>query len=80
MLGRILIIMALVFVGFWLLRQTLGLRKPKQPPATKDKDSPALVNCAHCGVHLPKSEAYWREGHSYCSLTHRNLGPRQKGQ
>lgn len=75
MLGRILIIMALVGIGLWLLKKSLGFRKP--PPSAKGEDSQAkLIACAHCGARLPATDAVWKEGQSYCSMTHRNLGPK----
>lgn len=75
MLGRILIIMALVGVGLWLLKKALGTRKP--PPAPPGAAGQAkLVACAHCGARLPATEAVWKEGQSFCCMTHRNLGPK----
>ena len=35
-----------------------------------------MVACAHCGVHLPKSDAAWdAQGRSFCSAAHRLAGP-----
>lgn len=79
MLGRILIIAGLALVALWLLRKTLGARKPDRTQDTSQKEADALVACAHCGAHVPKSDAYWKEGHSYCSITHRHLGPKRSG-
>ena len=83
MLGRILIILALIFIGLWLVRKAMGARKGGDAPADSKKDprdSAALVQCAHCGVRLPQVDAIWREGRGYCSITHRNLGPKQHGK
>lgn len=33
-----------------------------------------MVRCAHCGVHLPKSESYLSQGRFFCSDEHRRLG------
>ncbi len=33
-----------------------------------------MVRCAHCGVHLPKSEGYLSQGRFFCSDEHRRLG------
>jgi uncharacterized protein len=39
-----------------------------------------MVRCAHCGIHLPASEAVRRKGFNYCGLAHSLRGPRlQKG-
>ena len=75
MLGRILIIMAVVGLGLWLLRKAMGSRTPP-PTAPGSADRAKLIACAHCGARLPATEAVWKEGQSYCSMTHRNLGPK----
>ncbi len=33
-----------------------------------------MVQCAHCGVYLPASEALTREGKQWCSEDHARLG------
>ncbi len=54
---------------------------PKGPAANASTEPDVMVQCAHCGVHLPQSEACagamagkpkW-----YCSPAHRELGPGQ---
>ena len=78
MLGRVLIIVALVGIGLWLLRKTLAKRGGGQ--GTSDAGAgPAqgrLIECAHCGARLPATDAVWKEGQPFCSMTHRHLGPR----
>ena len=36
----------------------------------------AMVACAHCGWHLPHSEALAHAGQHYCSPAHRDAGAR----
>jgi uncharacterized protein len=36
-----------------------------------------MVECAHCGLHLPRSEAIEAAGQSYCSAEHRALAQRR---
>ena len=48
MLGRILIIMVLVGLGLWLLKKTMGSRKP--PPTNPNPEQAKLIVCAHCGA------------------------------
>ncbi len=77
MLGRILIIMGLVGIGLWLLKKLLGARNP--PPSERgDSNQDKLIACAHCGTRLPATDALWKEGQGYCSMTHRNLGPKKQ--
>jgi uncharacterized protein len=35
-----------------------------------------MVQCAHCGVHLPESEAITKAGVIFCSQAHASLGAR----
>lgn len=42
--------------------------------AVPQLDEPELmVQCAHCGVHFPASEAVSQDGMSFCSEEHRQL-------
>ena len=38
----------------------------------------AMVRCAHCGIHLPRSEAVLTQGKTWCSQEHAKLGVRQR--
>lgn len=44
---------------------------PKPPPRAT-----SMVQCAHCGVHLPAHEALRSQGTTWCSAEHARLGPR----
>lgn len=54
---------------------------PPAPPRQAPQARPAtMLACAHCGVHLPGSEALRdAEGRAYCSEAHRLVGPRSSG-
>jgi uncharacterized protein len=66
-LGRILLLVViavliwLIFRGFFRAQT----RKPATPPATTAAGE-AMVACASCGVHLPKSEAREEASLFYC--------------
>ena len=50
-------------------------RRPSRPP------SPAAAQrhgCAHCGIHLPRSEALLQNGRTWCSADHAQRGPTGK--
>lgn len=53
--------------------------KPHRPEGQPDPGSgrpAAMVPCAHCGLHLPASEAIVNEaGQPFCSEAHRRAGP-----
>ncbi len=36
----------------------------------------AMVRCAHCGIHMPRSEAVLTDGQTWCSPEHARLGVR----
>ena len=70
---RLIVLILLAVVAVWLIRRALrrmeGGSAPKNPPVGD------LVSCAHCGMHLPRSEARQAEGALYCSEEHARLGP-----
>ena len=46
------------------------------PPQPKPLES--MVRCAHCGIHLPRSEALLQNGQTWCSADHARLGPAKR--
>ena len=77
-MGRLILIGIIVVLLVWLLRRALAApRKPPSQPGEPQSGKPAeLVNCAHCQVNLPRSEARSAGGRHYCSEEHWRLGPR----
>ena len=67
-----LILVVLVFVfAWWLLgkyRKSMTREPPPQTGAAED-----MVRCAHCGVHLPRSESHASEDKFFCSEEHLRL-------
>ncbi|WYX51973.1 PP0621 family protein [Achromobacter xylosoxidans] len=60
-------------------RQAPGRRQARgtaNPPAAGAPE--AMVRCAHCGIHLPRSEALLQGGRTWCSQEHARLGPAAK--
>ena len=77
-MGRLILLVIAVVAVIWLLRRAIaGPRRRadagEAPPAAPQGD---LVNCAHCGVNLPKSEARSAGSSFYCSEEHWRLGPK----
>lgn len=71
-------LVVIIAVGIW--RNTR--RKPATPaPHVRKKhlrEPEDMVTCAHCGLHLPASDALKGDQQlHYCSIAHRQLGPRQ---
>jgi len=77
-----LLLFLLILVGIYLLRRTL-VRPPasRRGGETARPDAPPverMVECAHCGLHVPESEAVAEMGRSFCCEAHR-LAHRAKG-
>jgi uncharacterized protein len=72
-MGRLLVLVVIVVLAVWLVRRALRAPAPKSPPQAKEGE---LVQCAHCGLHLPRAEARQGEGALYCSEEHARLGRR----
>jgi uncharacterized protein len=80
-----LLVLAVVGVGLWALSgrhrlsdQTRAARKAART-AKAEADTPkSMVSCAHCGLHLPASDAVFEGSRVFCSEAHRQLGPRRR--
>lgn len=76
----LLVVVVVVFMAWWLL----GRRRPETPvhPDARTRRAPSgspveMTACAHCGLHLPSSEALRDErGRPYCGEAHRRAGSR----
>ncbi len=66
---RLLIIALAVWLLVLVIKRWLGGRA-KALPKDKAQDNPDMVRCAHCGLHLPKSEALSRDALYFCSRQH----------
>ncbi|ARP93391.1 PP0621 family protein [Bordetella genomosp. 13] len=80
------VLIVLVVLVAWRIinaRAAARVDKGRQPAAdrpVRGKGGPAtpaetMVRCAHCGIHLPRSEAVQIDGRSWCSQEHARLGP-----
>jgi len=79
MVARLLLWVLLGAVAWWLLRPRRPAAPPRpRPGARPAADAPeAMVDCAHCGLHLPASEAVRDGARAYCCSAHRDAGPRR---
>lgn len=73
---KYLLVVAVVLVAFWIWRNN-RIRdddaRPKPPSKPRPQLPVAMVECRHCGTHLPESEALLGRHGSYCSDEHRRL-------
>ena len=82
---KLILLGVAVVVIVWLLKRAIAGPRPGKPPEAGAPQG-ELVRCAHCGVNLPKAEAYAAGGVPgvppragglhYCSEEHWRLGPR----
>jgi uncharacterized protein len=71
---KLLVLLVVLGLVGWLL---FGHRR-RAPGARRraGKTGPeSMVACAHCGLHLPRTEALLDGGRPYCSEAHRLAGP-----
>ncbi len=71
------VVLLLVAVAIWFLVK--GLKKPSAPRERRPAETLSgerMVVCAHCGVHLPQSDATSAGERFFCSEDHRRLGER----
>ena len=76
---KYLLVLVVVVIVLWLTLRSH--RKTPAPPgarrAARRGEPDRMVACAHCGVHLPQSDALSDAGgRPYCSDPHRLAGPR----
>ena len=87
-MGKILfwfvVIMALL-IGARLLARSAGNEKTadrpgkgKLPAGTDMSNAESMVRCEHCGIHMPRSEAFLSDGHTWCGQEHARLGHRKR--
>lgn len=68
-MAKLLLLVAVILVVFWIFKgYRHSLDRPRQPGARAVED---MVRCAHCGLHLPKSESVAARGEFFCSDEHR---------
>ena len=69
--------LVLGFVVWSILRP----RKPAAPRAGTQAPAgaapEAMVDCAHCGLHFPATEAVRDGARVFCCSAHRDAGPRR---
>ncbi len=66
-------VVALVYLGmkFMGISQRRGDAAQRRDAAGRD-NSESMLQCAHCGVHVPSSEALLSGTRAYCSSAHRD--------
>ena len=68
-LFRLLLIIALVWLAWRLLKKTLLSDRGTQRPGNLDAPH-RMVCCAKCGLHVPESDSLADQGNHFCSQAH----------
>ncbi|MDR6888422.1 MULTISPECIES: PP0621 family protein [Variovorax] len=83
---KYLLVLAVLWVAIWLWRKNRReeMRDAQREKAARAQRQPAapappqaMLRCAHCGLHLPASDALGGPGDAvYCSAAHREAAER----
>ncbi len=66
----IFLVLAIAFAWVVLKAYRKSITRERPPHAAAPED---MVRCAHCGVHLPKSESHASDKRFFCSEEHLRL-------
>lgn len=66
---KYLLLIAFVAIVWWVWKKRSVQRPGMAPPTARDPEP--MVTCAHCGVHLPRSDSVSEGGAHFCSDAHR---------
>ncbi len=76
---KYLLVLLVVGFGLWTLLSRLRGRDEGEgaarPPKAGAGKPAVMVQCAHCGLHLPAVDALLEGSRPYCSDDHRRRGP-----
>jgi uncharacterized protein len=88
-MARIFLLLAVVLAIIWWLRQRAAARDAHEQPTARPgpaqrktegaASSEPMVQCAQCGVHLPRGEAIGWNGLHYCRRSHLPDGSETSG-
>ena len=67
---KFFIILALIWLGYTYFKNA-SRGRPKNPNAAAQKQAEDIVPCAHCGLHIPKSDSVSANNQYFCSDAHR---------
>lgn len=72
---KYLLVLLVVGVGLWVFVKRWRGPVPPTPGRAATQAPVAMVECAHCGLHLPAADALAEGSRLYCCDAHRRLGP-----
>jgi uncharacterized protein len=75
--AKIILVVLGLLVAWWVLKSYR--RRIDRRDAARGAEAEHMVQCALCGVHLPRSESLTFEGRVFCSADHRERHQAGKG-
>ncbi len=72
-MAKIILVVLGLMLAWWILRTYRRRVDRRNGPPAPAADGENMVQCAQCGVHLPRSESLTVDGRAYCSADHRRL-------
>ena len=66
-MSRLLMLIAIAVLVYLLLKSYRKNSPAQDRPGAED-----MVRCAHCGIHIPKSESINVGGNYFCGTEHRD--------
>jgi uncharacterized protein len=76
-LAKILLLVLGLLLVYWILK-SYRRRVGRTDGAARPAGGENMVQCARCGVHLPRSESVSVQGRTYCSLEHQQAGEAER--
>ncbi len=75
---KYLLVVCVVAAVLWLMLRPRKAQRSAARSASPPQGAQAqpMVQCQHCGVHLPRGEALVDARGTFCSQAHRLAGPR----
>ena len=69
---KYLLILIAIVVAYWIIK-SYKRKAHRSDPSGASPHGEDMVQCAHCGVHLPRSESVMTGRTFFCSADHRRL-------
>ncbi len=74
-LGKLAFFLIIAVIVYWIIKPRLTAEAEETDERKVENEAPKsleeMVRCAHCGVHLPRSESVTSQGQFFCCNDHR---------
>ena len=72
-MGKVLLVVAVIAAVYFIVRAYTRAMAAKNPLESEQRPTEDMVQCAHCGVHLPRGDSITGGERYFCSNEHRQL-------